>query len=79
MALRTEVVQHAFECDGCGTIVKAESHEPKDMPTGYHVHMRRVTAAHKHKVSGPLFFCSKDCLVNAMQFQISHLTHDTEV
>lgn len=78
MALETEVVEYAFRCDGCGSITKAESHDPEHMPSGYHVHLRRVTAALKHSTSGPLYFCCKGCLVNAMQYQISSLTQSVE-
>lgn len=79
MALATKIVEYAFVCDDCGNRVQAASHEPKDMPTGYHLHVRRVTDRHHHSVSGPLFFCTKDCLINAMRFRISHLTEPQDV
>lgn len=78
MALETEVVEYAFKCDGCDSITKAKSHDPEHMPAGYHIHLRRVTFALKHLVSGALYFCCKDCLVNAMQYQISSLTQPVE-
>lgn len=76
MALETEVVEYAFRCDGCGERIKTESHEPEHMPSGFHLHIRRVTTAGNHRLSGPLYFCNKACLVNAMQYQLSSLTHE---
>jgi hypothetical protein len=48
------------------------------MPEGYHIHIRRVTAAHKHRVSGALFFCSKDCLLDGMRYDITHMTEEVD-
>jgi len=76
MALRTEVIKFAYECESCENIVEVPSHDVEDMPTGYHIFIRRVTKAKHHRISGALFFCSKDCLIDGMQFRITHLTRE---
>ena len=78
MSLKTHVVEYSFTCDNCSRDIKAKSHDPGDMPEGYHLHVRRVTAHHNHYVSGPLFFCTKDCLLNAMSYGISSLIYPVE-
>lgn len=76
MGLRTDVIEYAYECESCENVIKVRDHEPENMPPGYHLFIRRVTPARKHRISGALFFCSKDCLVDGMQFRITHLTEE---
>lgn len=74
-----KVIVTRFVCDRCGANFETPSFDEKDMPPGYHVHLRRVTDAGHHSVSDALFFCSKDCLLGGMQFGISSYTHPVEV
>lgn len=78
MPLRTEVVQHAYQCEWCEAVVPVSSFDPKDMPEGYFLQLRRVTAARNHSRSGLLFFCTKDCLLEGLRYQASALMQPVE-
>lgn len=71
MTLRRNVVEYAYECNRCQAIVEVPSHNPPDLPPGYHLHIRRVTQASNHYAGGPIFLCSKQCLVEWAQYGIS--------
>lgn len=76
MTLRTDVIKYIYECESCEREISVPSMDPEDMPQGYHMFLRRVTKAKKHRISDALFFCSKDCLIDGMQFRITHLTRE---
>lgn len=76
MSLRTDVIKFVYECDSCENEVSVGSMDPEDMPPGYHIFLRRVTRAKHHRISDAMFFCTKDCLLDGMQFRITHLTRE---
>lgn len=76
MTLRTDVIKYIYECESCTRDVSVPSMDPEDMPTGYHVFLRRVTGAKHHRISDALFFCSKECFLDGVQFRMTSLTRE---
>ncbi|QDF18556.1 hypothetical protein SEA_PUPPER_70 [Gordonia phage Pupper] len=56
----------------CGKQVEVESPYRDDAPEGYYFSVRRVTEYRNHSVVPEVFVCSKECLINFMQYEISH-------
>ncbi|QIG58283.1 hypothetical protein SEA_SKOG_131 [Gordonia phage Skog] len=56
----------------CGKQIEVESPYRSDAPEGYYFSVRRVTEYQNHTVTPELFCCSKECLVNFMQYGISN-------
>lgn len=75
MGLKKQIIV-GFECENCQKVVAADSVFSEDYPEGYFVHLRRVTQAHNHYITGEIFFCDKDCLVNFMQYGITASTRN---
>ena len=61
-----------YDCDQCSKSVPAKSAANADRPTGYYFHVRRVTELFKHHMTdGELFFCSKPCAEQYVQYGMS--------
>lgn len=71
-----ELVAHGLSCDNrsCRKLFPARNAQSK-VP-GYYIDAERVTDAHVHRVNPvQLFFCSKECMLTAMQWQFSSLVN----
>ena len=66
-----ERVAHGVECDCCESLTPVRG--PTSMPEGYYVVLERVTEAGNRLSSDQLFFCSKECLIDAMKWHTSAL------
>lgn len=70
-----------YECENCEHIVKADSPFEADKPNGFWIDVRKVTGdryRYHEKTPEPVFYCTKECLVSAVQFSIGHIVQPTE-
>lgn len=70
-----------YECESCGSLHKAATVFQADKPNGFWIDLRKITGEkyrHHYKTPEPVFYCTKECLINGMQFQISHIVQPTE-
>lgn len=73
----TKVEVQGYECAACGKLVPATSPWSADRPEGYYFAITRVTPGLHHKQTPELYVCDKDCLLEFMNFGITH--HSQEV
>lgn len=77
----TDSADVIYECNSCGSLKKAESAFQADKPNGFWIDLQKVTGEryrHHAKTPEPVFYCTKECLLRGMQFQISHIVQPTD-
>lgn len=70
-----ELVAHGWSCDDltCDTVTPVRNSESR--APGYYIDIERVTDGMVRRVNrDQLFFCSKECMLNALEFQFSSMT-----
>jgi hypothetical protein len=70
---KVKTTSYGYRCDNCDELIEAPSDRLEDRPTGYYLQVERITGTLNRYISEILFFHSKECLLNAMQFKLSHL------
>lgn len=70
MTFQTKTIG-GYECARCGEFTEADGPFDADKPSGYFITVERVTSAKKHYVTGEVYLCDKECLINFMQYSIS--------
>lgn len=60
-----------YECARCGEETYADTPFRDDAPEGYYTTVRRVTEYRNHSVTPEVYLCSKECLIEFFQYEIS--------
>ena len=69
-----------YTCDRCGVRKAADSVFEADKPVGFYLDLLKVTGEKypRHfKTSEQVFFCTKECLIEGLQFGISGMVKET--
>jgi hypothetical protein len=67
-------------CNRCGQHKVGESPFEADRPIGFYIDLLKVTGAkypHHAKTPGQVFFCTKECMIDGLQYGISGMIQET--
>jgi hypothetical protein len=69
-----------YTCERCGLRKEAASVFEADKPNGFYIDLLKVTGEkypHHAKTPESVFYCTKECLIDGLQYGISHIVQDT--
>jgi hypothetical protein len=69
-----------YVCDRCENRVVADSAFEADKPNGFFLDLRKVSGEkyrYHEKTPETVFFCTKECLIDGLQYGISHMVEKT--
>jgi len=69
-----------YTCGRCELRVVADSVFEADKPVGFFMDLRKITGEkyrHHAKTPEPVYFCTKECLIEGLQYGISHMVVPT--
>lgn len=76
----SQKVVYTCESGKCSWTEIADTAFEADKPNGFFIELRKITGSHyRHhsKTPAPVYFCSKECLLEGLQFGISHMVEPT--
>lgn len=69
-----------YTCSSCSNLEVAATVFEADKPNGFFLDLLKITGEkyrHHAKTPVPVYFCTKECLVEGIQFGISHMVKPT--
>lgn len=69
-----------YTCADCEQHKVGNSPFEADKPAGFYLDLQKITGEkypHHYKTPAQVFFCTKECMINGLQFGISGLVEET--